>query len=106
MISLSMATHVEHLVLHISPTFSVEAEDLVVESLPLSLCMIRVVLVVSVIRSVDQTKVGSVLRSLLSAPMQLHDFGGSATYSNVAGSVLGSSCRKYPVIVVYSICGL
>ena len=56
-IALSVSTHVEHLVLHVSGALTVQAEDVMVESLPLSLFMGGIVLCVRIVGTVDQTQV-------------------------------------------------
>ncbi len=56
-IALAMTTHIEDLVLDISTALAVQAEDFMLEALPLGFPMFGVVLGVSVVCPVDETKI-------------------------------------------------
>lgn len=56
-IAFSVSAHVEHLVLHMSGAPTVQADDVMVESLPLRLFVGGVVLCVRIVGTVDQTQV-------------------------------------------------
>ena len=64
-VALAMTAHVEHLVLDISTALAVQTEDFVLEALPLGFLMSRVVLGVSVVCLVDETKICGCLGSLV-----------------------------------------
>ena len=61
MSSLTVSPHVKELVLNVTPAVAVEAEDLVGEALPLSLCVFRIVFAISIVGSIDQTEIGGSL---------------------------------------------
>ena len=56
-----MATHVQDFILNIFATLAIQTGDFVLESLPLGLFVFRIVFAVSIVRSVDETKVSGSL---------------------------------------------
>ena len=65
MVAFAVAAHVQDFVLDVPPALAIQAEDLVLEALPLGLLVFGIVLGVCVIRLVDETKVCRCLQSLL-----------------------------------------
>jgi hypothetical protein len=57
MVALAMATHIKDLVLDVSTALTVQAEDFVLEALPLGFLVFGVVLAVCVVRLINKTKV-------------------------------------------------
>ena len=57
MIAFTMSTHVEHLVLNMAAALTVQAKDLILESLPLSLFVVGVKFRIGIVCPVDKTKI-------------------------------------------------
>lgn len=64
--TLSMAAHVEHFVLDIPTALAVQAEDLVLEALPLGLFVLRIIFRIRIVRLIYQTEVDGCLWTMLS----------------------------------------